>query len=387
MENKIVLQRTKKVRLGELLREFNVISEEQLEKALALQKGSDLKLGEILINYGIVNEDIILSALSEQLKLDIVELVIDPPDEVIIKRYENFANTFLNNCCIPYKYDANLRTLYIVTTDPLDNKFFNDLSLKFGCNIKLCLARRQDIINAIQKNYGNYFTKNILKTIIIDEDENSNRDINVDIDKENEDDAPIIKLLNSMFVEAVRSNASDIHIEPLQDRIRVRYRIDGDLHEKDSYGLALLPNLITRLKVVGGMKLQEKRKPQDGRYGIRVDEKAYDIRISILPTVYGEKAVMRLTNKERLTMEKKNLGLLPEDEVKFNELLSNPNGIILVTGPTGSGKSTTLYTALSELNKENVNIVTIEDPVEANIDGINQVHVNVKAELTFAVGD
>ena len=382
MENKILLKRNKKIRIGELLIEFGVITQEDLNNALEIQKKTGSKLGEVLVSYNFASEELVLAALSEQFGIEIIELVLDPPNPDVLKQYEKYANLFLSNCCLPYKLDLETRSLYIVTSDPLDNRFFNELSLKFGYNIKLYLEKKQNILNAIQKYYGDYFTRNILDTINIDEDSN-NQDTNVDVDIENEDDAPIIKLLNSMFVEAVRSNASDIHIEPLPDRIRIRYRIDGELHEKNSYASSLLSNLITRLKVVGGMKIEEKRKPQDGRYGIRVDGIAYDIRISILPTVHGEKAVMRLTNKERLTMEKKNLGLLPEDEIKFNELLSNPNGIILVTGPTGSGKSTTLYTALSELNKENVNIVTIEDPVEANIEGLNQVAINNDAGMTF----
>jgi type IV pilus assembly protein PilB len=191
-------------------------------------------------------------------------------------------------------------------------------------------------------------------------------------------------MVKDMIDNAVRQRASDIHVEPMENRIRVRYRIDGALYERGSYNINVLSAIIARIKIIGGMDISEKRKPQDGRITQVVDRVEYDIRVSILPTVYGEKVVMRLTAKMALTREKSQLGLKPHELTQFDFILSHPNGILLVTGPTGSGKSTTLYTALSELNKEDVNIITVEDPVEANIDGINQVHVNPKANLTFA---
>ena len=190
--------------------------------------------------------------------------------------------------------------------------------------------------------------------------------------------------MNSIIESAARLRASDIHIEALENAVRVRYRIDGVLHEKSNYSIHLLPAIIARLKIIGGMDISEKRKPQDGRITLVIDRVEYDIRVSILPTVFGEKCVMRLAQKKALTRDKKDLGFSDDELHAFDHILKNTNGILLVTGPTGSGKSTTLYTALSELNKEDVNIITVEDPVEANIDGINQVQVNPKAELTFA---
>jgi type IV pilus assembly protein PilB len=187
-----------------------------------------------------------------------------------------------------------------------------------------------------------------------------------------------------MIDQAVRQRASDIHIEPMQDYIRIRYRIDGVLQKKATYNISVLPAIIARIKIIGGMDISEKRKPQDGRITQVVDHVEYDIRVSILPTVFGEKVVMRLTAKMALTRDKSQLGLKPYELEQFDYILKNPHGILLVTGPTGSGKSTTLYTALSELNTNEVNIITVEDPVEANIDGINQVQVNTKANLTFA---
>jgi type IV pilus assembly protein PilB len=187
-----------------------------------------------------------------------------------------------------------------------------------------------------------------------------------------------------MIDQAVRQNASDIHIEPMDRQLRIRYRIDGTLYERITYSTRLLPAIVARIKIIGGMDISEKRKPQDGRITQVVDRQEFDIRVSVLPTVFGEKIVMRLTSKQGLTKSKAQLGLMPDELKKMDRILANPHGIILVTGPTGSGKSTTLYTALSELNNEEVNIITVEDPVEANIDGINQVQVNNRAELTFA---
>jgi type IV pilus assembly protein PilB len=197
-------------------------------------------------------------------------------------------------------------------------------------------------------------------------------------------ESPIVQVVKTIIEQAARQRASDIHIEALERVARVRYRIDGALYERFTYDIHLLPAIIARLKIIGGMDISEKRKPQDGRITMVVDRVEYDIRASILPTVYGEKCVMRLAQKKALNRDKSELGFTPDEMRQFDNILKNPNGIILVTGPTGSGKSTTLYTALSELNTEDVNIITVEDPVEANIDGINQVQTNDKAGLSFA---
>lgn len=199
------------------------------------------------------------------------------------------------------------------------------------------------------------------------------------------DEAPIVKIVRSMLEQAVRQGASDIHVEPLERKLRIRYRIDGVLQEAMLYDdKNLLPAMVARVKIMSGPDISEKRKPQDGRLTLTVNTKEYDVRVSVLPTVFGEKIVMRLTAKDGLTKDKKYLGLTPEDEKRLDNILHNPHGIILVTGPTGSGKSTTCYTVLNELNSDEVNIITVEDPVEANVTGVNQVQVNPKVDLTFA---
>ena len=198
------------------------------------------------------------------------------------------------------------------------------------------------------------------------------------------DNAPIVLLVNKIIEQAVNERASDIHIEALEDSVRIRFRIDGVMQEMMRYEKELLNAIVARIKIISGMNISEKRVPQDGRMTQRFNRVEYDIRVSSLPTVFGEKVVMRLASKSALTRDKSELGFPEEEMRRFDKLVHNPHGIILVTGPTGSGKSTTLYTVLSELNSGDVNIITVEDPVEADVDGINQVQVNEKAGLTFA---
>ena len=236
------------------------------------------------------------------------------------------------------------------------------------------MATSQGILLALDRYFGQAEVNSALEKYVkektsqmIEQEDALSEDIN---------NSPIVQLVKTMIEQAVRQRSSDIHIEPMEKQVRVRYRIDGALYEKATYSISLLPAMVARIKIIGGMDISEKRKPQDGRITQVVDRKEFDIRVSILPTVYGEKIVMRLTSKNALNREKSQLGFKPHDLKKFDHILQNPHGILLVTGPTGSGKSTTLYTALSELNKEDVNIITVEDPVEANIDGINQVQVN-----------
>ncbi len=245
------------------------------------------------------------------------------------------------------------------------------------------LATEDQINDAIGKYYG---SSKAMEAAEMYRQEQADALGGGDEDEVNEDidNSPIVLLVKQIIEGGVRQRASDIHIEALESSVRVRYRIDGALKQVMSYDLSILAGITARIKIIGGMDIAEKRKPQDGRITIFVDRREFDVRVSILPTVYGEKTVMRLTSKDGLTKPKSGLGL-DEDEIKvFDGILSNPHGIILVTGPTGSGKSTTLYTSLSELNKEDVNIITVEDPVEANINGINQVQVNNKADMTFA---
>lgn len=372
----------RKMRIGDILLAEGVITQEQLDQALESQKEKKRRLGEILVSDGYITDDIMADALCHQMGYDRANLqdsripddLISMFDVEILKKYT----------AIPYCYDdRNVNIIRVAMADPMDMLAIDDLSMVTNRMIDPMVATPGEIMVAIDKYYGN---AEALKAANDFESERADLFADDEIEAMNDDvnNSPIVQLVNSMIEQAVRQRTSDIHIEALEKKVRVRYRIDGALHERMTYNIKMLPAIVARLKVVGGMDIAEKRKPQDGRITSFVDGREFDIRVSILPTVYGEKVVMRLTNKNALTRDKAELGFNDHDLKLFDHILMNPHGIILVTGPTGSGKSTTLYTALSELNKEDVNIITVEDPVEANVAGINQVQTNAKAGLTFA---
>lgn len=370
------------MRLGDLLIKQNVLTEDELKKALELQKGSGKKIGEVLVDNGFITEDMIVRALQMQLGLKVVQLTgVTIPKEVrnlvsvdLLKKYT----------CIPFELDPyNANILHLAMADPMDMAAIDDISIVTNLQIEPYIATTRDILAAIDRCYGASETLDAARRFTQERAQlrgnMEETEINADVS-----DAPIVQLVRSLVEQAVRQRASDIHIEALESKVRVRYRIDGALFERMVYDNSLLPAISTRIKIMGGMDISEKRKPQDGRMSIVVDRQEYDIRISSIPTVHGEKIVMRISSKLNFTRNKKELGLAPDEMARFDHMMASPFGIIFVTGPTGSGKSTTLYTALSELNREEVNIVTVEDPVEADIEGINQIQVNNKVDLTFA---
>lgn len=370
----------KKVRLGELLVKSQMITETQLEDALAKQKTAGKKLGEFLVDEGIVTEENLAGALSRQLGLEMVDLQNTFVDNNVLSLVP--VNVLKKNKVFPFAFsEGSINVLKVAMADPLDYNAQDDIAIITNYQIEPVAATTRSIMLAIDKYYGQEEVTSVLEAYVKEKRLNLEEE---DITEENVNSSPIVVLVKEMIDKAVRQRASDIHIEPMENRIRVRYRIDGALYERANYNISVLPAIIARVKIIGGMDISEKRKPQDGRITQLVDRVEYDIRVSVLPTVYGEKVVMRLTAKMALTREKSQLGLKPYELKQFDTILKNSHGILLVTGPTGSGKSTTLYTTLSELNKEDVNIITVEDPVEANLDGINQVQVNPKAELTFA---
>ena len=251
--------------------------------------------------------------------------------------------------------------------------------------IDAMVATPSDIYFGIERYYGNSQVSKMAEEYTKEKrEQQSAREKLLEEGNEEVDNAPIVLLVNKIIEQAVNERASDIHIEALEESVRVRFRIDGVMQEMMQYEKELLNAIVARIKIISGMNISEKRAPQDGRMTQRFNRVEYDIRVSSLPTVFGEKIVMRLASKSALTRDKSELGFLEEEMKRFDELVHHPHGIILVTGPTGSGKSTTLYTVLSELNSGDVNIITVEDPVEADVDGINQVQVNEKAGLTFA---
>ena len=371
----------KKVRLGDVLVQNGVITEEDLQRGLERQKGSGRKLGETLVDEGITTEENIARALSKQFHYDMVDLQNTEIPQEILDLVP--ANVLKKHRAIPFEYSPdNMNVLRVAMSDPMDIGAIDDINIITNLQVEPVVATMGSVMLALDNYYGQAEVNSALEEYtrekesqIVEQEDMYSEDVN---------NSPIVQLVKGMIDQAVRQRASDIHIEPMERQVRIRYRIDGALYEKAVYSIRLLPAIVARVKIIGGMDISEKRKPQDGRITQIVDRKEFDIRVSILPTVYGEKIVMRLTSKNALTKEKSQLGLKADELKKFDHILKHPHGILLVTGPTGSGKSTTLYTALSELNKEDVNIITVEDPVEANIDGINQVQVNTKANLTFA---
>ena len=373
----------KKIRMGDLLVAAGAITEEELQEALAKQKEKGQKLGQTLLEEGYISKELLIATLTQQLGVEYIELkgckfdddVLNLIPEDIVMKYK----------VLPLGYDeANPNVLRVAMADPMDIVAVDDLSIVTGAQIEPLLAMEEDLTEAIGKYYGNHQAMEAAEAYRKEREQDMLSQAEEDEYNADIENSPIVLLVKQILEGGVRQRASDIHIEPLESSVRVRYRIDGVLKQVMSYDYSLLSGICARLKIMGGMDISEKRKPQDGRISIMVDRKEFDIRVSMLPTVYGEKTVMRLTSKDGLTRPKSGLGFSPEEEKVFDGILSNPHGIILVTGPTGSGKSTTLYTALSELNTEEVNIITVEDPVEANIDGINQCQVNEKAEMTFA---
>lgn len=371
-------------KLGELLLSADKITQEQLDYALEKHIERKCTIGEILVDSGAITEDELIDTLCLQLNferthLDVYDIqpnALDKIDDIVALR------RFI---AMPYKFDEDKNLLFVAVSDPVSSVQFENIRALTNVKISFSADTKTHILSAIDKYYGarsqDYLVKQYSneQKLIGKELKESEA-----VDENDTSESAVVKLVNHLIEQAARKKASDIHIEALEERVRVRNRIDGDLVEDGSYPLMMLGPLVSRLKIMGGMDISEKRKPQDGRITHIVDGTEFDIRVSILPTVHGEKTVMRLAEKKQLKREKSALGLYPDDLKKFDSIISNPHGIILVTGPTGSGKSTTLYTALSELNKENVNIITVEDPVEANINGINQVQVNNKADMTFA---
>ncbi len=373
-----------KKRLGDLLVDAGVINEEQLKEALRKQREMGSRLGQVLIELRMTDEEEVMQAMHTQLGLPIARVrEAKIPREVISTLPENIVRKYN---VMPIMFDEmNSNILYVAMEDPMNIIAIDDISIATNLQIEPMVATPSDINFGIERYYGSERVAEMAGSYA-EERRKRQEEMRKEQEEGNEEveSSPIVVLVNKMVDQAVNERASDIHIEPMEEMVRVRFRIDGVMQEMMHYEIDLLPAIVARIKIISGLNISEKRIPQDGRMTHIVNRVEYDIRVSTLPTVYGEKVVMRLAEKKALTRDKKDLGF-PEDEMKkFEDLIAHPNGIILVTGPTGSGKSTTLYTVLSELNQGTVNIITVEDPVEANVDGINQVQTNDKAGLTFA---
>ncbi len=370
----------KKMRLGDLLVRNLMITEPQLDVALGIQKDANKKLGAVLIEQGWLTEEQLYRVLEEQYDIPYLDLnttYIDPKVPKLIS--ESVAK---KHHVIPVRLDKNVLT--VAMADPLDMIAKDDIRIITGMEVAPVISPGLDIDKAINRYYdaserAERAVEEFSSQSDFDEDE-------LDVEDADVTNAPMVRLVNTIIAQAVRAKASDIHIEPFEKHVRIRYRVDGELLEVMTPTKNTHSAIVTRIKIMGKLNISEKRIPQDGRVETIIEGAAIDMRISILPTVYGEKVVIRLLDRSGLAVRKEDLGFTDHNLELINKILKVPEGIFLVTGPTGSGKTTTLYAFLKELNRVNKNIITVEDPVEYRLEGINQVQVNNKAGLTFANG-
>jgi MSHA biogenesis protein MshE len=372
--------RPKKVRIGDLLIGHKIISQEQLNTALTDQKKSGRKLGRVLIENGFITEDQMLAFLSQQLQIPYIDL----------RRY-NYKPDVVR--LLPETHARRFRAIVLEDTreglmvgmaDATDIFAYDEIARVLRRPLRLAVVKESDLLATIDRVYRR--TEEI--TGLAQELEQELSAYTVDIGElaaaENLADAPVVKLLQSMFEDAIQVNASDIHIEPDERELRIRFRLDGVLRVQTTADRRIAGALVSRLKLMAGLDISEKRLPQDGRLNVRIRDKNVDVRMSTMPVQYGESVVMRLLNQATGILKLDHLGMPPEMLKRFRELVHAPNGMVLVTGPTGSGKTTTLYGALSELNRPESKLLTVEDPVEYRLPGINQVQVNPRIELSFA---
>jgi len=374
------------LKIGELFLKSKLISQEQLDKALIHQRDNRMRLGDSLIELGFVTEDQKLECLATQLKTAVAtpRQYASVDLNVVALIPEHMAKRF--NCIAIEKTDTELT---VVVTDVLDLKMLDTLRDTTDMRIAAILGKKEDILTSIERCYRDITSHNDAARFAETMDEQvefvQSKEEDIDLDQMTAAGAElgIIKLVNILITNAIRDRASDIHIEPQENEVVVRYRIDGDMKRVMSPPKRSHHAIVARIKILSDLNIAERRVPQDGRMVIKMGKREVDIRVSILPTIFGEKAVLRILDKEAFEKSTSNLGFTPYDEQIFRSQIAKPYGIIIVTGPTGSGKSTTLYSALQVVKNVTRNIVTVEDPVEFHMDGINQVHVNTKTGLTF----
>jgi len=372
-----------KKKLGDLLIENKVINYAQLQEALRVQTQTGDRLGRVLISLGYLTEQDIANVLEVQLGITQVKLgntVLTPSimqliPETLVRQHR----------VVPLEKEGNVLTVAMV--DPLNVVVLDDLQIATGCEIKAVLAQEQEINAAIQRFYG--FQDLMGKAIKEFEVMPSVSAPVFDLDSVPDavvDEAPTVRIVNSIIQQAIKERASDIHIEPHAEEVKVRYRVDGLLRDIMTLPRQSLASIVSRIKIMGEMDIAEKRIPLDGRIQVKTGKKNIDLRISTLPTIFGEKVVIRILDKNTVVMKLEEIGMSPDVLEVYRKIIFRSYGMILITGPTGSGKTTTLYSSLNEINSPEKNIITIEDPVEYMLDNINQIRVNQKAGLTFAAG-
>ena len=367
-------------RLGDILIESGFLTAAELAEALSVQKESGKRLGEVITEMNLMSEFDILRAVSSQYGYPIIDLTnieVDPKATGLLD--EKYC---IENVVIPIGFDDN--KLVVAIDDPMDIMVQDDIQFRTGYDIVLMLATRTSILDTVKVNFGKESAAQAAEELGSDmeaEIEGVDSEISEAINA-----APVVKLVNSMIEFAIRAGSSDIHIEPMEDRVRVRIRIDGVMQEVMSNPVSAKDAITMRIKILSGMNIAEKRIPQDGRIRTEINGEPVDMRVSVLPCITGEKTVIRILAKNDGNLNRSYLGISDHNNELIDKIIKVPQGICLISGPTGSGKTTTLYTLLSEKNNTETNIITVEDPVEIRIPGINQVQVNAKAGMTFASG-
>ncbi|MFH2205085.1 MAG: ATPase, T2SS/T4P/T4SS family [Elusimicrobiota bacterium] len=388
-------------RLGDLMVDAGVLKQEQLDASLEQQRKKGGKLGTIMLELGFIEEEQLLEFLGKQCGISYVRLSekmeIEP--EVLEKVSENLARQHVLMPIALTEHKKRGRVLQIAVADPLNVLILDDLKMMTGLEIDAVLASKKDILEAIERFYHQESADDVLDDIlkasgadehdkdgvdVVSETEESKSagDSIIDLGQQGED-TPVIQMVNLIIGAAIKAKASDIHIEPFGKMIQIRYRIDGVLHPQPAPPKRFQNALISRIKIMANLDIAEKRVPQDGRIKLKIRNTEYGMRVSVLPCAFGEKICMRILDSSNLNVNLNNLGFEPEALAIFNKSIKAPYGINLITGPTGSGKSTTLYSALSVLNEPGVNISTAEDPVEFQVQGINQVQIKADIGLTF----
>ncbi|MCM8795765.1 MAG: Flp pilus assembly complex ATPase component TadA [Candidatus Omnitrophica bacterium] len=381
----------KYLRLGELLIKEGLLNEAQLQKAISLQQQEGGRLGEILVKLGFIREDQLVTLLGKQLNIPYFSLgtgMLKPATDQGLEElipYE-FA---LKNSVLPLS--RTLRSLTVAINDPLDLILIDNLKKLTNCEINLVIANKSDISKAIEQFYGK--TKMLeeaveasydITPITTEEAEGVSEELSLDKLIARAEEAPVVKLVDLIIRQAIEERASDIHLEPFKDRICLRYRIDGKLYEIPPPARHLHLPIVSRLKILAKLDIAEKRLPQDGAIMVTMEGRPIDIRVSTIPTIYGEKVVLRILDRSQVVLDLNQLGFEPEQLKEIRKAINAPYGLVLLTGPTGSGKTTTLSAILTEIKSPTKNIMTVEDPVEYKIDGINQLQVKPEIGLTFA---
>ncbi len=372
--------RPRKIRIGELLVKHGVLTREQVESALVAQRENGRKLGQTLIDLGFLTEDDLLTFLSQQLEIPFLELrkttlseqAIGALREIHARRHRALV------------LENEGREALVAMADPTDVFAVEEIERLLGKTIRVAIVREAELLRTLDRVYRKTEEINAFATELHEELAESEVALGDTLEAEAGEEAPVAKLLHSLFEDAVRAGASDVHIEPEEKTLRIRQRVDGQLREQVIEGARVASALVLRLKLMSGLDIAEKRLPQDGRFNLRIANRPIDVRIATMPTAWGESVVMRLLDQSGDHLSLDQIGMSPEMLVRFRRLVQRPHGLLLVTGPTGSGKTTTLYAALRELNVAERKILTVEDPVEYRLPRVQQVQVNPKIQLTFA---